>query len=44
MADSIVSYFENEEAISLIQELDAAGLNMNYTGPMPVQVESISSS
>jgi DNA ligase (NAD+) len=44
MADSIVSYFENEEAISLIQELEAAGLNMNYTGPMPVQVESISSS
>ncbi|MED3648926.1 NAD-dependent DNA ligase LigA [Heyndrickxia sporothermodurans] len=43
MADSIVTYFENEEAGELIQELKNAGLNMEYKGPMPVETESISS-
>ncbi|MGE6259872.1 NAD-dependent DNA ligase LigA [Heyndrickxia sporothermodurans] len=40
MADSIVAYFENEEARELIDELKQAGLNMSYNGPMPVQAES----
>lgn len=43
MADSIVAYFENEEARELIDELKQAGLNMSYNGPMPVQAESITS-
>ncbi|MEB6549822.1 NAD-dependent DNA ligase LigA [Heyndrickxia sporothermodurans] len=43
MADSIVTYFENEEAGELIQELKNAGLNMEYKGSMPVETESISS-
>ncbi|VEI33387.1 DNA ligase [Listeria grayi] len=33
MADSIVTYFENEEVHSLLQELERAGVNMTYTGP-----------
>lgn len=33
MADSIVTYFENEEVHSLLQELECAGVNMTYTGP-----------
>ncbi|MED4206244.1 NAD-dependent DNA ligase LigA [Neobacillus mesonae] len=36
MADSIVSFFEQEEAGELIQELIAAGVNMNYKGAKPV--------
>ncbi|GIN87954.1 DNA ligase [Heyndrickxia sporothermodurans] len=43
MADSIVAYFENEEARQLIDELKQAGLNMSYNGPMPVQAESMTS-
>lgn len=32
MADSIVRYFEEEEAVTLISELKNAGVNMNYKG------------
>ncbi|MCM3706194.1 MULTISPECIES: NAD-dependent DNA ligase LigA [Cytobacillus] len=40
MADSIVSFFEQEEAHELISELKAAGVNMAYNGPKPVSAES----
>lgn len=40
MADSIVSFFEQEEAHELIAELKAAGVNMAYNGPKPVSAES----
>lgn len=33
MADSIVTYFENEEVHALLSELERAGVNMTYTGP-----------
>ncbi len=36
MADSIVSFFELDEAKELIQELLAAGVNMEYKGPRPI--------
>ncbi|AIM16833.1 MULTISPECIES: NAD-dependent DNA ligase LigA [Neobacillus] len=36
MADSIVSFFEQEEAKELLQELSAAGVNMEYKGAKPV--------
>ncbi|AZU60220.1 NAD-dependent DNA ligase LigA [Neobacillus mesonae] len=36
MADSIVSFFEQEEAGELIQELITAGVNMDYKGAKPV--------
>ncbi|MGJ7912384.1 NAD-dependent DNA ligase LigA [Neobacillus sp. LXY-1] len=39
MADSIVSFFEQEEAKELIQELVAAGVNMDYKGTKPVSAE-----
>jgi DNA ligase (NAD+) len=39
MADSIVTYFEMEEASELITELKAAGVNMEYKGARPVSVE-----
>ncbi|WP_102272830.1 NAD-dependent DNA ligase LigA [Cytobacillus massiliigabonensis] len=39
MADSIVSYFELDEAKALIDELKAAGVNMVYTGPKPVSID-----
>lgn len=44
MADSIYTYFENEDALELINELKAAGLNMTYLGPKPVDVQNIDSS
>ncbi|MDF2038511.1 NAD-dependent DNA ligase LigA [Cytobacillus oceanisediminis] len=40
MANSIVSFFEQEEAHELIAELKAAGVNMAYNGPKPVSVEN----
>ncbi|MBM7587582.1 DNA ligase (NAD+) [Bacillus pakistanensis] len=43
MADSIVTYFENEEAISLIRELKSYGVNIEYKGPKPVAVENTDS-
>jgi len=39
MADSIVSFFEQEEAIELINELILAGVNMEYKGARPVSAE-----
>ncbi|WP_026695284.1 NAD-dependent DNA ligase LigA [Peribacillus kribbensis] len=36
MADSITAYFDMDEAQELIQELKAAGVNMEYNGPKPV--------
>ncbi|HAJ9476166.1 TPA: NAD-dependent DNA ligase LigA [Listeria monocytogenes] len=33
MADSIVTYFANEEVHDLLKELKRAGVNMTYTGP-----------
>jgi DNA ligase (NAD+) len=36
MAESIVAYFEKEEAVELINELVTAGVNMEYKGPRPV--------
>ncbi|HYK73819.1 MAG TPA: NAD-dependent DNA ligase LigA [Pseudoneobacillus sp.] len=36
MADSIFTYFENEEVHELIEELTDAGVNMEYKGPKPV--------
>ncbi|KQL51433.1 aromatic ring-opening dioxygenase LigA [Heyndrickxia shackletonii] len=44
MADSIYTYFENEDARELIDELKAAGLNMTYLGPKPVDAKNIDSS
>lgn len=43
MADAIVSYFEQEEALELIQELKRAGVNMEYLGPKRVSAENIDS-
>jgi DNA ligase (NAD+) len=39
MADSIVTFFEMEEASELIRELQAAGVNMEYKGPRSAVVE-----
>ncbi|WP_223596076.1 NAD-dependent DNA ligase LigA [Neobacillus bataviensis] len=39
MADSIVAFFEQDEAGELIQELIAAGVNMEYKGAKPVSAE-----
>jgi DNA ligase (NAD+) len=40
MADSIVAFFEKEEAVELINELIAAGVNMEYKGSRPVSAEN----
>lgn len=39
MADSVVTYFEQQEVNELLQELKEAGVNMEYTGPRPVSTE-----
>jgi DNA ligase (NAD+) len=39
MADSIVAFFEQEEAKELLMELAAVGVNMEYKGAKPVSVE-----
>ena len=39
MADSIVTFFEQEEVKELIEELEEVGLNMAYTGAKPVAVD-----
>ncbi|MBT2727163.1 NAD-dependent DNA ligase LigA [Bacillus sp. ISL-75] len=39
MADSIVAFFEKEEAVELINELVIAGVNMEYKGSRPVSAE-----
>ena len=33
MADSIVTFFEQEEVLGLLNELNEMGINMTYTGP-----------
>jgi DNA ligase (NAD+) len=38
MADSIVTYFSNEEVHDLLAELTTAGVNMEYKGPKPVSI------
>jgi DNA ligase (NAD+) len=43
MADSIVAYFEKEEAVELIHELAATGVNMEYKGTRPIAVEEYDS-
>ncbi|RSD22542.1 NAD-dependent DNA ligase LigA [Mesobacillus subterraneus] len=39
MADSIVTYFDNDEVKELISELKAVGVNMEYKGPKKVSAE-----
>ena len=39
MADAVVTYFEKEEILNLLNELKELGVNMTYTGPKPVKVE-----
>jgi DNA ligase (NAD+) len=39
MADSIAAFFQKEEVQDLLKELVAAGVNMDYKGPMPVSAE-----
>jgi DNA ligase (NAD+) len=39
MADSIVTFFDQEVAIELMNELKMAGVNMEYKGAMPISVE-----
>ncbi|MEK3938268.1 NAD-dependent DNA ligase LigA [Bacillus sp. FSL R5-0431] len=39
MADAVVTYFEKEEILNLLNELKELGVNMTYTGPKPVMAE-----
>ncbi|MDM5356853.1 NAD-dependent DNA ligase LigA [Peribacillus sp. ACCC06369] len=43
MADSIVAYFELEEVHALLNELEAAGVNLTFKGPRAVPIEEIDS-
>ncbi|MCR8871520.1 NAD-dependent DNA ligase LigA [Peribacillus frigoritolerans] len=43
MADSIVAYFELEEVHALLNELDAAGVNLTFKGQRAVALEDIDS-
>ncbi|MDZ5713492.1 NAD-dependent DNA ligase LigA [Jeotgalibacillus haloalkalitolerans] len=43
MADAIVTYFENEEVLELIEELRENGVNLTYTGPVKQKAEDIDS-
>ncbi|MDX5474515.1 MAG: NAD-dependent DNA ligase LigA, partial [Bacillaceae bacterium] len=43
MADSVVTFFEQEEVEQLIGELKELGLNMEYKGPKPVSAEDVDS-
>ena len=43
MADSIVTFFEQEEVKDLIQELKNVGVNMVYTGPKQVKADETDS-
>ncbi|MBR8644796.1 hypothetical protein KEH51_11415 [[Brevibacterium] frigoritolerans] len=40
MADSIVAYFELEEVHALLNELDAAGVNLTFKGQRAVALEN----
>ena len=35
MADAVVTYFNNEDVMDLLEELRTAGVNFEYTGPKP---------
>ena len=39
MADAVVTYFEKEEILDLLNELKELGVNMTYTGTKPVKAE-----
>jgi DNA ligase (NAD+) len=39
MADSIVTFFDQDEAQELMNELKMAGVNMEYKGAMPISAE-----
>jgi DNA ligase (NAD+) len=39
MADAIVTFFEQEEAVELLKELTLVGVNMDYKGSKPVSAE-----
>jgi DNA ligase (NAD+) len=39
MADSIVTFFEQEEAVELVKELTLVGVNMDYKGSKPISAE-----
>lgn len=39
MADAVVTYFEKEEILDLLNELKELGVNMTYTGLKPVKAE-----
>ncbi len=39
MADAIVTFFEQEEAVELLKELVSVGVNMEYKGAKPVSAE-----
>lgn len=43
MADSIVAFFEQEEAEELLRELISVGVNMEYKGAKPVSAEESNS-
>lgn len=43
MADSIVAFFEQEEAEELLRELVSVGVNMEYKGAKPVSAEESNS-
>ncbi|MBT2664858.1 NAD-dependent DNA ligase LigA [Bacillus sp. ISL-4] len=43
MADSIVAYFELDEVHALLNELEAAGVNLTFKGPRAVAIEEIDS-
>ncbi|SDN80271.1 NAD-dependent DNA ligase LigA [Alkalicoccus daliensis] len=39
MADAIATYFTHDEVLELLDELEALGINMEYKGPRPSQVQ-----
>ena len=43
IADSVVTYFENEEVHELVQELAAAGVNLTYKGLRTSQLATVES-
>ncbi|EOT29201.1 NAD-dependent DNA ligase LigA [Enterococcus saccharolyticus] len=43
IADSLVTYFENQEVHELLDELEAAGVNFNYLGRTTSQIAAVKS-
>ncbi|MCD5003199.1 NAD-dependent DNA ligase LigA [Enterococcus saccharolyticus] len=43
IADSVVTYFENQEVHELLDELEKAGVNFNYLGVTTSQLEAVES-